>query len=165
MILGKVVDEGGPVAVLQGAKRKGLRGYNYVTQRQVDVRGCIEAFVFGREACHAAAISSDGTVLRSYAMPIGTWKSDRILELDCRKRSTTTSKHQSFLRRAAGGLGSQYVVRCVNVPESPRARRRKRQPELSGGTDRPASKPEAGRSPLLLSLPIDRSPERGSGSS
>lgn len=123
--LGKVVDEGGPVAILQGVKRrrklKGLKGWDYDRKGRVDVRGCVEAFVAGRR-CKAGSVESTGTVLYSYSTVIARWLDNGALEMNCAKYSVTTSKMQSFLRSAVEGW---TTVRCINVPETKRARRLK----------------------------------------
>lgn len=123
--LGAVHDDGGPVAVLEGLKRRkrrrALAGYRV---RGSDVRDCIEAFVWGRgdRKCRAASISSTGTTLFSYGAVIARWREDGALEMDCTKHSMTTSKHQSWLRAAAESSSAKVV--CINVPLTPAQRKR-----------------------------------------
>ena len=119
-----VHDEGGPVAVLEGLKRRKWRGLG--AYKGLDAHGCVEAFVEGRHPCRAASIRSDGTKLWSYFTVIGEWVSDKTIEINCAKYSVTTSKHQSWLRSAAASAPG-VTIRCKNEPMSPATRRRMRQ--------------------------------------
>lgn len=94
------MDDGGPVAVLtglRGRRRGNLRAWGGAKASTVE--GCVRLFI-ERQKCKVASAHSDGTTFYSYNQPIARWKGD-LLEMDCRKFSVTTSKHQRYLKRYA----------------------------------------------------------------
>lgn len=134
-----VRDDGGPVAVLEGVKRKrrhpkrhpSKRGhlgslaawYDHVNYGR-SVQGCIEAFL-QRRPCKIASVRSTGDEFFSYAMKIGEWVGPNTLAVNCHKVSVTTSKTQTWLLRAASGHGVKTL--CDPTPEQVKLRRKTRE--------------------------------------
>ena len=123
-----VRDDGGPVAVLEGTRRKATISHGLGAPWWVgygrNTKGCIEAFL-SRKRCRVASISSDGTKLYSYAMQIGEWLNADTLAVDCHRRSVTTSRAQNRLLRMAREAGVQVV--CSPDPAVVKLRRRARE--------------------------------------
>ena len=140
------MDDGGPVAVLMGwRRRRGRRSrprglgmmtwtpsyYDRPRRRRpagpprMTNSGCLNAFLRGLD-CRSDHLRHEGGVLSSYGRTIAWWVGAEV-HVDCgRMPSITTAKHRNMVLRYAGRIGQAVACENLPPPKPPKAPRRER---------------------------------------
>lgn len=121
------MDDGGPIAVLMGLKRRKRRKVVGLRRKALGSWGkslsnqdVVEVFLYQGNG-DSGHLHSTGSILSSYAQPIAWWTQDGLL-IDCSKsiRSMTTTKHRNSLLRALGGRSYKCLEGTEPKPKKER---------------------------------------------